>query len=81
MATHSSILAWEIPGQRSLAGYTVHGVAKSQARLKQLSMRARSFRGAHLPQDGAQDGDNALHCFQSIPDFCHGSSPKSTAAP
>ena len=37
MATHSSILAWEIPGQRSLAGYTVHGVAKSQARLKQLS--------------------------------------------
>ena len=26
--THSSIFAWEIPGQRSLAGYIVHGVAK-----------------------------------------------------
>ena len=29
MATHSSILAWKIP-QRSLVGYIVHGVAKSQ---------------------------------------------------
>ena len=27
MASHSSILAWRIDGQRSLAGYTVHGVA------------------------------------------------------
>ena len=32
MATHSSILAWEIHGQRSLAAYS-HGVAKSQTRL------------------------------------------------
>ena len=33
MATHSSILAWEIPqteAQRSLLGYTVHGVTKSK---------------------------------------------------
>ena len=30
MATHSSILAGESHGWRSLAGYTVHGVAKSQ---------------------------------------------------
>ena len=28
MATHSSILAWGIHGQRSLAGYTVHRVAE-----------------------------------------------------
>ena len=28
MATNSSILAWEFLGQRNLAGYTVHGVAK-----------------------------------------------------
>ena len=32
MATHSSILAWKIHGQRSLVGYsswgTVHGVAR-----------------------------------------------------
>ena len=25
MATHSSILAWEIPGQRSLVGYSLWG--------------------------------------------------------
>ena len=31
MATHSSVLAWESQGQRSLAGYTVHGFAKSWA--------------------------------------------------
>ena len=30
-ATYSSILAWRIPGQRSLEGCTVHGVAQSQA--------------------------------------------------
>ena len=29
-ATHSSILAWKIPCQKSLAGCTVHGVTKSQ---------------------------------------------------
>ena len=31
MATHSSILAWEIPGKRTLPSYrraTVHGVTK-----------------------------------------------------
>ena len=32
MATHSSILGWEVPGQRSPAGYTA-GVAKSLTRL------------------------------------------------
>ena len=30
MATHSSILAWRIPGQRSLVGYTVHGVSQGR---------------------------------------------------
>ena len=33
MASCSSILAWEIHGQRSLAGYIVHRVAKSRTRL------------------------------------------------
>ena len=33
MATHSSILAWEIPGQRSLVGYSPWG-HKSRAQLK-----------------------------------------------
>ena len=32
MATHSSILAWEIPWREGLVGYTVHGVTKSWAR-------------------------------------------------
>ena len=31
MATHSSILAWKIPGTEEL--HTVHGAAKSQTRL------------------------------------------------
>ena len=35
MATHSSVLAWETHGQRSLAGYTVHGVTKNQTQLSE----------------------------------------------
>ena len=41
MATHSSILAWRIPMDREAWRATVHGVAKSQTQLKQLSMHAR----------------------------------------
>ena len=37
MATHSSILAWRIPMNRGAWWATVHGAAKSQTRLKQLS--------------------------------------------
>ena len=33
MATHSSILAWEIPWIEEPGGATVHGVAKSWTRL------------------------------------------------
>ena len=33
MATHSSILAWRIPMDRGAWWATVHGIAKSQARL------------------------------------------------
>ena len=33
MATHSSILAWEIPWTEEPGGATVHGVAKSRTRL------------------------------------------------
>ena len=43
MATHSSILPGESHGQRSLAGYTVHRVAKSQTRLKRLSTHAHNY--------------------------------------
>ena len=33
LATHSSILAWRIPGQRSLGDYTVQEVSKSRTGL------------------------------------------------
>ena len=42
MATHSSILDWRIHGQRSLVGYIVHRVAKSQTQPKRLGMHSRS---------------------------------------
>ena len=41
MATHSSILAWKIPWTRGVWWVTVHRVAKSQTRLKELSTHAR----------------------------------------
>ena len=37
MANYSSILAWETHEQRGAWRATVHGVAKSQTQLKQLS--------------------------------------------
>ena len=39
MATHSSILAWSIPGTRELGGLPppIYGVAQSRTRLKRLS--------------------------------------------
>ena len=43
MATHSSIIVWRILGQRSLAGYIVHRVAKRWTRLKRLSTHERSL--------------------------------------
>ena len=33
MATHSSILAWEIPGTEEPRGTTAHGVTRSQTQL------------------------------------------------
>ena len=33
MATHSSVLAWEIPWTEEPGGISVHGVSKSQTRL------------------------------------------------
>ena len=37
MATHSSILAWRIPGTGEPGGAAICGVAQSQTRLKWLS--------------------------------------------
>ena len=41
MATHSSVLAWRIPGTEEPGG-AVYGVTQSQTRLKQLSSSSSS---------------------------------------
>ena len=41
MANHSSILAWKIPWTEEPGGLYSPWVAKSQTRLKRLSMHAR----------------------------------------
>ena len=42
MATHSSVLAWRIPGMGEHGGPAVFGVAQSQTRLKRLSSKTPS---------------------------------------
>ena len=37
MATHSSVLAWRIPGMRGAWWASIYGVAQSRTRLKRLS--------------------------------------------
>ena len=48
MATHPSVLAWRIPMDRSLAGYTVHGVTQSMT--ERLSTVQHSVPRTHAPQ-------------------------------
>ena len=45
MATHSSILAWRIPGTAKPGGLPVYGVTQSRTRLKQLSSSSSSSKG------------------------------------
>ena len=46
MATHSSVLAWRIPGVGEPGGLlSVYGVAQSWTRLKQLGSSSRAGRG------------------------------------
>ena len=47
MVTHSSILTWRIPMDRGTWWATVHRVAKSQTRLKQLSMHTCTLQTAN----------------------------------
>ena len=42
MATHSSVLAWRIPGTVEPVGLSVYGVAQSRTRLKGLSSSSSS---------------------------------------
>ena len=46
MASHSSVLAWRIPGKPGWAA--VYGVAQSQTRLKRLSSSSSSSQGKSL---------------------------------
>ena len=50
MATHSSVLAWRIPGTGEPGG--VYGVTQSQTRLKRLSSSSRMVD----PGEGAEGG-------------------------
>ena len=45
MATHSSVLAWRIPGMEEAWWAAVCGVAQSRTRLKQLGGGGSSSRG------------------------------------
>ena len=42
MATHSSVLAWRIPGTRGAWWAAVYGVAQSRTQLKRLSSSSSS---------------------------------------
>ena len=44
MATHSSILAWNIPMDREAWRATAHGALKSQTRLSDFTFRSRLHR-------------------------------------
>ena len=43
MATHSSVLAWRIPGMGGASWAAVYGVTQSQTRLKRLSSSSRKM--------------------------------------
>ena len=50
MATHSSVLAWRIPGMGEPGGLAVYGVAQSWTRLKRLSRSSSRLVIAFLPR-------------------------------
>ena len=57
MATHSSVLAWRIPGTGKPGGLAISGVAQSRTRLKQLSSSSSS---RHLYKSIAQGKESVL---------------------
>ena len=50
MATHSSVLAWRIPGMAEPGGLQSVGVAQSRTRLKRLSSSSSSSREPGISQ-------------------------------
>ena len=55
MATHSSTLAWRIPGTEEPGGATVHRVTKSRTRLMQLCTQAHSGDRVQHSEEGGLD--------------------------
>ena len=52
MATHSSVLAWRIPGTGEPGGLPSNGVAQSWTRLKRLSSSSSRPKNKPLKQEG-----------------------------
>ena len=48
MVTHSSVLAWRIPGTEEPGGAAVYGVAQSRTRLKRLSRSSSSIQNIKM---------------------------------
>ena len=59
MATHSSVLAWRIPGMGGAWWAAVCGVAQSRTRLKRLSSSSRELvmdrEAWHVAVDGVEE--------------------------
>ena len=51
MATHSSVLAWRIPGTGEPVGLPVFGVTQSRIRLKRLSSSSRGWEQGLMAND------------------------------
>ena len=60
MATHSSVLAWRIPGTGGAWWADVYGVAQSRTRLKRLSSSS-SMRLGSIPGSGRSPGEGNGH--------------------
>ena len=61
VATHSSVLAWRIPGMGGAWWAAVYGVAQSRTRLKRLSSSSSStVCGILVPQPGIELGPMAV---------------------
>ena len=65
IATHSSVLAWRIPGTGEPGGAAIYGFAQSQTQLKRLSSSSSHFllQGIFLTQELNLD---LLHCWQTL---------------
>ena len=70
MATHSSVLAWRIPGMGEPGGLPVYGVAQSRTRLKRLSSSSSStvhgVAKSHKPLNTCQQQDQCTQKHLSL---------------